>query len=74
MRVTTLRVEEAVIRLKGSFLEMPGTQLTVRDAARLTGLEDDTCRIILSALEDARFLRRRLNGVFVQRTSESPEA
>lgn len=74
MHVTSLRVEEAVMRLKGSFLEMPGTQLTVCDAARLTGLEDETCSIILSALEDARFLRRRTNGVFVRRTSESPES
>jgi DNA-binding IclR family transcriptional regulator len=70
----TLRVEEALRRLKGAFLEMPGTQLSLSDAARLTGLEHDTCRDILSALEDVRFLRQRHNGVFVQRTSESPDS
>lgn len=68
-----LRVEEAVQRLKGAFLEMPGTQLTPRDAARLTGLEHETCRVILAALEDVRFLRQRQNGVFVRRTTESPD-
>jgi hypothetical protein len=68
------RVEDAVQRLKGVFLEIPGTQLTLGDASRLTGLESDVCRVILDALEDARFVRRRQDGLFVQRTAESPEA
>ena len=66
-----MRVEEAALRLKGAFLEMPGTQLTLSEAARLTGLEHDTCRVILSTLEDIKFLRQRHNGVFVRRTAES---
>ena len=68
------RVEDAVQRLKGVFLEIPGTQLTLGDASRLTGLESDVCRVILDALEDARFVRRRQDGLFVQRTAESPDA
>jgi hypothetical protein len=71
--MATLRIEEALGRLKSTFLEMPGTQLTLTDATRLTGLDHDTCRVILAALEDVRFLRRRNNGTFIQRTSESPD-
>jgi hypothetical protein len=73
MQVATVRVHEAVTRIKEAFREMPGTQLNLRDAARLTGLEHDTCRMILKALEDLRFLRRRHDGIFVQRTAESPD-
>jgi hypothetical protein len=71
--IGTPRVEDAVQRLKGVFLEIPGTALTLETASRLTGLDRDVCLLILDALEDARFIRRRQNGVFVQRTSESPE-
>jgi hypothetical protein len=71
--VATSRIEHAARRLKAVFLEMPGTQLTVNDAARLTGLEYEICRAILAALEDARFVRQRHHGLFVQRTSESRE-
>lgn len=68
--VGTLRVEEALQRLKGVFLELPGTQLTIVEASRLTGVDQDLCRVILGALEDARFVRCGQNGVFVHRGSE----
>ena len=73
MHIAATRVQEAVTRIREAFMEIPGTQLNLRDAARLTGLEHDTCRRILNALEDVRFLRRRHDGVFVQRTAESPD-
>jgi hypothetical protein len=72
--VGTARVEAAVQQLKSVFLEIPGTQLTLVQAIRLTGLEPDTCLVVLGALEDARFLRQRSNGSFVQRSAESPDA
>jgi hypothetical protein len=53
------------------FLEVPGTQLTLADASRLSGLEP-ICRIVLEALEDARFLARSRNGLFVRRTLNRP--
>ena len=68
----TPRVTEALDRLKNVFLEIPGTQLSLADAARLSGLERDTCRIILEALEDTRFLARGRNGLFVRRSYDSP--
>ena len=67
------RVVEAVQRLKGVFLEAPATQLSLVDASRLSGLERGTTRLILEALEDARFLRRASNGLFTRR-HEPPAA
>ena len=61
------RVSDAVQRLKGMFLEMPGTQLSMADATRLSGLERPVCRVVLEALEDARFLQRRRDGLFMRR-------
>ncbi|HVZ20176.1 MAG TPA: hypothetical protein VG871_03900 [Vicinamibacterales bacterium] len=66
----TPRVVEAVQRLKGVFLEVPSTQLSLVDASRLSGLERNTTRLILEALEDARFLRRASNGLFIRRNLE----
>ena len=68
----TNRVVDAVDRLKGMFLDVPGTQLSLADASKLSGVEKATCQIILEALEDARFLSRRRDGSFVRRTSDSP--
>jgi len=58
-------VETAVQELKGIFLEVPATEMTVETACRVTGLEESTCDVILRALEDVHFLRRRGDGVFV---------
>ena len=70
MNTMTPRVEEAVQKLKGVFLEIPDTQLSLVDASRLSGLERNTCRMILEALEDVRFLRRAPNGLFVRREGQ----
>jgi hypothetical protein len=69
---SAVRISEAVERLKGIFLEIPGTQLSIDDASRLSGLEPATCRLVLTALEDARFFSRAGNGLFIRRTSDSP--
>jgi DNA-binding IclR family transcriptional regulator len=58
------RVTEAVQRLKGVFLEVPGTRLTLADATRLSGLDRPTCHQILMALEDARLVKRGRDGIY----------
>ena len=58
-------IVDAVHHLKGLFLEVPGLQLTADDASRLSGLEPETCQVVLEALQDAHFLRRARNGAFV---------
>ena len=71
MYESTPRVVDAVQRLKGVFLEIPTTQMSLVDASRLAGLERNTTRLILEALEDARFLRRASNGLFTRRAVDS---
>jgi hypothetical protein len=65
------RLIAAMQRLKGVFLEIPGTRLTPRDAARLSGLDSPLCRLVLTALEDAQFLKRGRDGLYMRRTSDS---
>ena len=67
------RVDDAVLRLKSTFDEIPGTRLTPEEAARLVNLDAETCRAVLTALEDARFLRRVGSDAFVSANS-CPEA
>jgi hypothetical protein len=67
----TPRVVDAVQRLRGIFLEMPGTQLSMADATRLSGLERPVCRVVLEALEDAHFLKRGRDGIFMRRTPDA---
>ena len=66
------QVVEGVQRLKGVFLEVPGTCLTLTDAARLSGLDHPMCEVVLGALEDARFLKRGNDGRYQRWTVDSP--
>ena len=66
-------VVQGVQRLKGVFLEVPGTRLTLLDAVKLSGLDQPTCAVILDALEDARFLKRANDGCYQRRTLDSPD-
>jgi len=59
-------VADALVRIKGMFEEMPGTEWTVSDAARLSGLETSVCRAILDALRHAGFLTQRADGSYVR--------
>jgi len=55
---TTHSLEEAVRRARAEYLEMPGLQLTVPQAARLWHLDLAACEGVLSALVQSRFLVR----------------
>ena len=46
-----------VERARAEFVEMPGLQLTLPQAARLWNLGVDDCRYVLDALIDTGFLR-----------------
>jgi hypothetical protein len=71
--MTSARVDEALSRLKGLFLEMPGTTLTVPRACRLTGLDESTCLALLLGLEQGRFLCRSATGQFLLNVTRDPE-
>jgi hypothetical protein len=68
------RVVDAVLRLKAVFLEIPGTRVTPADAARLSGLDAPLCQLVLLTLEDAHFLKRGHDGLFMRRTLDSPHS
>jgi hypothetical protein len=68
------RVNDAVLRLKAVFLEMPGTRLTPADAARLSGLDAPLCQLILYTLEETDFLKRGQDGLYMRRTLDSPRS
>lgn len=68
------RVVEAVQRLKNAFREIPGTHLSAAEASRLTGIEPSLCESLISALEDARVLRRTADGRYFYRGADFPQA
>ena len=56
----------AVNRVRAEFIEMPGMQLTLPQAARLCQLELTSCEAVLTALVDAKFLIRTRNHRFAR--------
>ena len=56
-----------VQRIRGEYLEMPGLTLTVRQAARLWGLEVPQSQRLLSELVDSRFLVTDASGAYRRR-------
>jgi len=53
----SMEFDTLVGRARNEFIEMPGLQLTVLEAARLWGLENEACRDVIEALVEAEFLR-----------------
>ena len=51
-------LHEAVRRVRADFLEMPGLQVTIPQAARLWAFDAVLCGEVLAALVAARFLVR----------------
>ncbi len=53
-------------RIRSEYREMPGLTLTEAQARRLWNLDGPTCRLVLSTLQDERFLKRTLRGTYVR--------
>jgi hypothetical protein len=53
-------------RVRGEFIEMPGLQLTMAQAARLWGLEMNACRHVVDVLVESAFLRWTAGGKIVR--------
>jgi hypothetical protein len=58
--------EDALRRIRGEFLEMPGLRLTEAQACRLWGLDLSMCSALLAALTDATFLFRTREGAYMR--------
>ena len=52
-----MNVDAVADRVRAEFVEMPGLTLTVRQASRLFGLDQDVCRVVVDHLVRADFLR-----------------
>jgi hypothetical protein len=61
-----MEFEAIVRRVRGEFLEMPGLSLTVAQAGRLWGLEQDLCQRVIGALIGTAFLRRSAGGLITR--------
>ena len=53
-------------RIENEYREMPGLKLTEQQAQRLWGLDAPTCRTILVALTQKRFLMRTAKGMYIR--------
>jgi Fic family protein len=58
--------EEALRRIRGEYLEMPGLRLTTAQAQRLWNLDRQTCEELLGSLVASRFLAKTRDGSFVR--------
>lgn len=58
--------EQLLRRIYNEFIEMPGLQLTARQAQRLFGLTEHICSALLTALVDDRFLVLRPDGRYAR--------
>jgi hypothetical protein len=64
--------EEALRRVQGEFLEMPGLRLTPAQARRLWGLDATSCDALLGTLVNEKFLFRTRDGAFMRVEHASP--
>ena len=61
-----MTIQNALKRVQGEYLEMPGLRLTTAQAQRLWGLDQSMCTALLGALVEAKFLLRTRDGAFVR--------
>jgi hypothetical protein len=59
-------VDRIARRVLAEFEEMPGLRLTVRQASRLFGIEEQRCRVLIDALVDSAYLRETRGGTVVR--------
>jgi hypothetical protein len=58
--------DQILRRIRAEFLEMPGMRLTLSQAKRLWGLDEQTCAQALELLITDRFLSRRADGTYTR--------
>ena len=60
------RPDDVMRLIRTEYTELPRLRLTFRQAQRLWDLSIDACAGALAALEDARFLARTADGVYLR--------
>jgi hypothetical protein len=58
-------LDQAIQRARADYREMPGLQLTARQAGRLWALPDSLCERVLRSFLEEQFLNRSTNDSFV---------
>jgi len=66
------RLEHLIARTRSEYMEMPGQRLSVIEAGRLWGIEQNLAETILQALVDEGFLKTGADGKF-GRPTDSPQ-
>lgn len=66
MMPTSNRICRLLMQIQNAFLSTPGLTLSPPDAVRRFGADRLTCDAILSALVDARVLRRTPAGAYAR--------
>jgi hypothetical protein len=61
-----MNVEAVAERVRAEFEEMPGMTLTVSQASRLFGVDQQICRAVVERLVDADYLRWARAGVITR--------
>jgi len=59
--------EDTLDRIRSEFLEMPGLKLTVPQALRLWGVDQDTCEAVIEELTQSNFLMHTRDGAIIRR-------
>jgi hypothetical protein len=68
---SSIELSEPIQRIRAEYLEMPGLQLTLEQAQRLWGLDEDTCARSLACLVESRFLVRTRRDLYARLTEGS---
>lgn len=66
MSLATAPIGPIACHIRAEYLESPGLRLTATQIQRLWCLDSVQCEAVISALVDARFLRRTRDGEFVR--------
>jgi hypothetical protein len=64
-------IDQIVGRIRAEFLEMPGLRLTLCQAKRLWGLDEERCAQVLELLIADRCLVRKADGTYARLTNGS---
>ena len=67
---TFVSLADGLRMVRAEYTEFPGLHLTTQQARRLWHFDATTCDALLSALVDAKFLRRARDGGYVRADSE----
>ena len=57
-----MNIQTVAPRVRAEFNEMPGMVLTLGQAARLFGLDQEFCRVVIDTLVDSAYLRMTTAG------------